>query len=276
MGAIEWNVDPEIFRLFDTFPVKYYGLFFVSGLLLGYNLVKRVYRLENIPVENLEKLSTYIFAGILIGARLGHCLFYDFAYFSQHPLEIFLPFQIVNGSWHFTGFSGLASHGGSIGALLAIILYCRKNKTSVLWVMDRVALGTPITGAFIRLGNLMNSEIYGKPTHGDYGMIFVRDDMIPRHPTQLYEACTYLLIFALLWYLYKKTNVIKKEGVLLGVLLSVLFCARLILEFFKENQVAFEDSMTLNMGQLLSLPFIIIGVFLIIRGKEKSVLETKK
>ncbi len=274
MGAIEWNVDPEIFRLFGTFPIKYYGLLFVSGLLLGYAMVKKVYKLEGIPVESLEKLSTYIFAGILIGARLGHCLFYDFDYFSQHPLEIFLPFRIVNGSWYFTGFTGLASHGGSIGALLAIILFCRKNKTSILWVMDRVAIGAPITGAFIRLGNLMNSEIYGKPTQGDYGMIFVKDDMIPRHPTQLYEATAYLLIFLLLWYLYKKTNAIKKEGFLLGVLLSVLFCTRIIIEFFKENQVAFEDTMSFNMGQLLSIPFIVIGIWLMFRGKEKVDTET--
>ncbi|GAA4275368.1 prolipoprotein diacylglyceryl transferase [Aquimarina mytili] len=269
MGPIEWNVDPEIVMLFGTFPIKYYGILFVSGLLLGYEIVKRIYKSENIPVENLEKLSTYLFIGILAGARLGHCLFYDFAYFSQHPLEIFLPFQIVNGNWHFTGFAGLASHGGSIGAILAIITYCFRSKTSLLWVLDRVAIGAPVTGAFIRLGNFMNSEIYGKPTQGNYGVIFMKDDLIPRHPTQLYEAFVYLLIFGLLWYLYQKTDLKKNQGFIFGILLATLFSARLVLEIFKENQVAFEDNMTLNMGQLLSIPFILVGVALVILSKKK-------
>ncbi|MEW7289873.1 prolipoprotein diacylglyceryl transferase [Aquimarina sp. 2304DJ70-9] len=269
MGPIEWNVDPEIAKLFGTFPLKYYGILFVLGLLLGYEVVKRIYKSENISVENLEKLSTYLFIGILVGARLGHCLFYDFAYFSEHPLEIFLPFQIVDGNWHFTGFAGLASHGGSIGAILAIIIYSLRSKTSLLWILDRVAIGAPVTGAFIRFGNFMNSEIYGKPTQGNYGVIFMKDDLIPRHPTQLYEAFSYLMIFGLLWYLYKKTNVKNNQGVIFGVLLATLFSARLLLEVFKENQVAFEDGMTLNMGQLLSIPFILIGIALIIIGTKK-------
>lgn len=270
MGVLEWNVDPEITMLFGTFPIRYYGILFVAGLLLGYEVVKRVYIAEGIPKENLEKLSTYLFIGILVGARLGHCLFYDFAYFSKHPLEIFLPFQISQGNWHFTGFSGLASHGGSIGAILAIITYCVKSKTSLLWVLDRVALGAPITGAFIRFGNFMNSEIYGKPTDGSYGVIFVRDDLIARHPTQLYEAFTYLVICGILWYLYKKTTVKNNQGFLFGILLTILFLARLILEVFKENQVAFEDNMTLNMGQLLSIPFIVAGIAFMIYSKRKT------
>ncbi len=274
MGVIEWNVDPEITRLFGTFPLKYYGILFVTGLLLGYEIVKRVYKSEGIDVANLERLSTYLFIGILVGARLGHCLFYDFEYFSKHPLEIFLPFQISDGNWRFTGFSGLASHGGSIGAIVAIVMYCVKNKTSLLRVLDRVAIGAPVTGAFIRFGNFMNSEIYGKPTHGDYGVVFVRDDMIPRHPTQLYEAFSYLLIFAILWFLYKKTNLRDNEGFIFGLLLLILFSVRLLLEVFKENQVAFEDEMTLNMGQWLSIPFIILGIALLIYSKlkDKSIL----
>jgi len=270
MGPIEWNVDPEIIKLFDTFPIKYYGILFVTGLLLGYDVVKRIYKSENISVENLEKLSTYLFIGILVGARVGHCLFYDFAYFSKHPLEIFLPFQISNGNWHFTGFSGLASHGGSIGAILAILLYCKQNKTHLLWVLDRVAVGAPITGAFIRLGNFMNSEIYGKPTNGNYGVIFMKDDLIPRHPTQLYEALAYLFIFGFLWYLFKKTALKNLQGFIFGTLLTILFSVRLFLEIFKENQVAFEDSMTLNMGQLLSIPFILTGILLIVISKGKT------
>ncbi|MBQ0734621.1 prolipoprotein diacylglyceryl transferase [Aquimarina celericrescens] len=270
MKALEWNVDPEITRLFGTFPIKYYGILFVIGLLLGYEIVKRIYKSENVPVENLEKLSTYLFIGILLGARLGHCLFYDFEYFSKYPLEIFLPFRITNGNWSFTGFSGLASHGGSIGAILAIIIYRWENRISLLWILDRVAIGAPVTGAFIRFGNFMNSEIYGKPTKGDYGVIFMQNDLIPRHPTQLYEAFAYLIIFGLLWYLYKKTNLKSKEGFLFGTLLIVLFTVRLLLEFFKENQVAFEDNMLFNMGQWLSIPFIIGGIVLLILSKQKN------
>ncbi len=274
MGVIEWNVDPEIVRLFGTFPLKYYGLLFVTGLVLGYLIVKRVYIFEKIPVENLEKLSTYLFIGILAGARIGHCLFYDFAYFSKHPLEIFLPFQITNGNWHFTGFAGLASHGGTIGVILAILLYYYKTRASLLKILDLVAIGTPITAAFIRFGNFMNSEIYGKPTGGDYGVIFMKDDMIPRHPTQLYEAFSYLIIFGLLWYVYKKTNLKKRRGFIFGLLLTTLFSARLFLEIFKENQVAFEEGMLLNMGQILSIPFIIIGIVLIIVSSIKNKIET--
>ncbi len=270
MGPIEWNIDPEIVMLFGVFPLRYYGILFVTGLLLGYGIVKRIYISESVPTENLEKLSTYLFIGILVGARLGHCLFYDFAYFSQHPIEIFLPFKITDGNWHFTGFTGLASHGGSIGAILAILLYYYKSNTSLLWIMDRIAIGAPITAAFIRLGNFMNSEIYGKPTGGDFGVIFVRDDMIPRHPTQLYEAFSYLIIFGLLWYCYKKTNLIRHKGFILGLLFALLFSARLLLEIFKENQVAFEDGMALNMGQLLSIPFIGIGITLIMISRMKN------
>ena len=271
MEPIEWNIDPEIIKLFGTFPIKYYGIFFVTGLLLGYEVVKHVYKSEHIPLKKLESLSTYLIIGILVGARLGHCLFYDFEYFSKHPLEIFLPFKITNDHWYFTGFAGLASHGGSIGAILAIVIYCYKNKTPLLWVFDSIAIGAPITAICIRLGNFMNSEIYGKPTHGNYGVIFMRDDFIPRHPTQLYEAFCYLIIFGILWYLYKKTNVKNRRGFIFGILLIILFIARLLLEFFKENQVAFEDNMTLNMGQWLSIPFILFGVILLILSKKKVI-----
>ncbi|WP_103865059.1 prolipoprotein diacylglyceryl transferase [Aquimarina sp. I32.4] len=269
MGSFEWNLDPEITQLFGVFPIKYYGLFFVTGILLAYQIAKHIFSAEKKSLEQLEKLSSYLIVGILVGMRLGHCLFYDFEYYSEHILEIFVPFQIINGTWHFTGFTGLASHGGSLGAIIAIFLFSRKYKTSILWVLDHIAIVTPIVGAWIRLGNFMNSEIYGKPTHGNYGVIFMRDDMIPRHPTQLYEAFSYLLIFGLLWYLYKKTQLAKQQGFLFGVLLSVLFLARLIIEFFKENQVSFEDSMTLNMGQLLSIPFILAGILFIIYSKRK-------
>ncbi|MDY8134999.1 prolipoprotein diacylglyceryl transferase [Aquimarina sp. 2201CG5-10] len=274
LSALRWDIDPEIFILFGTFPIKYYGILFVTGLLLSYEVVKRVYKSENIPVEDLEKLSTYLFIGIFVGARVGHCLFYDFAYFSKHPLEILLPFQVIDGNWHFTGYAGLASHGGAIGILIAIILYIKKTKTSFLWIMDKISIGIPIGCAFIRFGNFMNSEIYGKPTDGDYGVIFMRDDMIPRHPTQLYEAFSFLAVFVILWYLNKKKSSSVQNGFIFGLFLILMFSARLIIEFLKENQVAFEDSMALNMGQLLSIPFILAGAALLLINRKNFKFRT--
>ncbi|SHJ32269.1 prolipoprotein diacylglyceryl transferase [Aquimarina spongiae] len=270
IGPIEWNVDPEIIKLFGIFPLKYYGLLFLTGIILSYTLVKYMYQTEKVPVKDLEKLSTYLFVGIFAGMRLGHCLFYDFEYFSQHPLEIFLPFQIVDGTWHFTGFTGLASHGGSIGAIIAVFLYVYKYKAPLFWILDRIAMVAPVTGAFIRFGNFMNSEIYGKPTDGNYGVIFVRDDLIARHPTQLYEAFSYLIIFGIVWYLYQKTNLKNRKGVLFGLVIALVFIMRFIIEFYKENQVAFEDAMALNMGQWLSIPFILCGLVLLVFGLRKN------
>lgn len=269
-GIFYWNTDPVIFWITESFPLKYYGLFFVIGLLLGYQIVKWIYNKENIPVENLDKLATYIFIGTLLGARLGHVLFYQPDYYFDHPLEIFLPIQELNGSYVFIGFQGLASHGGVLGVFISIIWYAIKYKTNLLWILDRVAIAGPVAGAFIRLGNFMNSEIYGRPTNGNWGVVFQREDLIPRHPTQLYEAFTYLIISAILIYTYKKSNNKKFNGILFGVFLILLFLSRFIIEFFKENQVEFENQMTLNMGQWLSLPFIIAGILLIILQRKPS------
>ncbi|WP_298548570.1 prolipoprotein diacylglyceryl transferase [uncultured Aquimarina sp.] len=263
MEPLHWSVDPEITTLFGVFPIKYYGLFFVTGLLLSYTVLKKMFLSENILLKNLDTLTNYVFIGTLVGARLGHCLFYDFAYFSQHPLEIFLPFKISPEGWDFTGFAGLASHGGAIGILIAISLFVIKTKTPFLWIMDKVSIVIPIGCAFIRFGNFMNSEIYGKPTNTNYGVVFVKDDLIARHPTQLYEAFSFLAIFAILWYLNKKKIFFQQNGVVFGIFLTLMFSARFIIEFSKENQVAFEDAMTLNMGQLLSIPFIIVGIVLV-------------
>lgn len=269
-GIIHWNVDPEIFSI-GSFPLRYYGLFWVIGIALAYYIVKRIYAKEGIPIEKLDSLTTYIIVGAVLGARLGHCLFYDWAYYSEHLIEIFLPVREVNGSYEFSGFQGLASHGGTLGIFMGIGLYWYKTKTNILWIADRLALGTVVTAAFIRLGNLMNSEIYGKPTEGSWGFVFVRDDMIPRHPTQLYEAGAYLLLFGLLVYLYNIKKEQTRHGLLVGTLCVFLFAARFVIEFFKENQVAFEDDMTLNMGQWLSIPFILAGLFLIFRKDGSTV-----
>lgn len=269
---IIWNIDPVIYWITDTFPLKYYGLFFATGLLLAFYLAKRIYIKENIPVKNLEKLAFYIVVGIVLGARLGHCLFYEPSYYFQNPLEILMPIKKIGGSYQFIGFQGLASHGGGIGTLIAIGIYCKKYKTNFLWVLDRIAIVTPIVAVFIRLGNFMNSEIYGKPTNGTWGVVFQRDDLIPRHPTQLYEAFSYLLIFGVLMFIYKQTRKDKANGLIFGVLLVFVFSARFIIEFFKENQVDFESQMLLNMGQILSIPFIIIGLILIFTRKKRLTL----
>lgn len=266
---VYWDVDPVIFWLTDTFPLKYYGFLFVTGLLLGYLIVKNIYKKEDIPLEQLDSLLTYIVLGTIIGARLGHCLFYQPDYFLDHPLEIILPIQKINGAYKFIGYQGLASHGGAIGVLIAIMIYCRKYKVNLLWILDKVAIAIPVTGAFIRFGNFMNSEIYGKPTNGNWGVVFVQDDLIPRHPTQLYEAFSYLLIALALFIIYNKTQISKTKGIMFGFFLILLFSARFVIEFFKENQVGFENSMILNMGQLLSIPFVLSGVLLIYLKKRK-------
>lgn len=273
-NLIHWNVDPEIFWITDSFPLKYYGLFWILGLILGYYIVQRIYKKEGVPTEQLEQLASYIFVGILLGARLGHCLFYDFEYYSEHLLEIVLPIREVNGSYQFSGFQGLASHGGVVGAIIAIAYYWKKTKTNLLWMLDRVSIGGTVTAAFIRLGNLMNSEIYGKPTDGSWGFVFERDDLIPRHPTQLYEAVAYLVIFAVLAFLYRKRTATTRNGLLVGMLFILLFSARFIIEFFKENQVGFEDTMTLNMGQWLSVPFVVFGLLLVFRKDNRVAKET--
>ena len=271
-GILYWNLDPVIVMITDSFPLKYYGALFASGLLLGYYIVRNIYKKEKLPLDNLDSLLVYVIVGTILGARLGHCFFYEPDYFLKHPLEILLPIQKIGGVYKFVGFQGLASHGGTIGVLIAIVLYCKKFKVNFLWLLDRMAIGVPVTGAFIRLGNFMNSEIYGKPTNGNWGVVFQRDDLIPRHPTQLYEAFSYLLIFGILFWMYKSERIKQAKGLLFGTFLTLLFIARFLIEFFKENQESFENNMLINMGQILSIPFILIGLTLIIW---KSKVEIK-
>ncbi|OHT46647.1 prolipoprotein diacylglyceryl transferase [Flavobacterium tructae] len=270
-GILNWDADPVIFWITDSFPLKYYGAFFACGLLLGYAIVRNIYKKENLSLDNLDSLLVYVIVGTILGARLGHCFFYEPSYFLQHPIEILLPIQKVAGVYKFVGYQGLASHGGSIGVLTAMVLYCRKYKVKFLWLLDKMAIGVPVTGAFIRFGNFMNSEIYGKPTDGNWGVVFQRDDLIPRHPTQLYEAFAYLLIFVILLTMYKSEKIRKADGLIFGYFLMLLFLARFIIEFFKENQEAFENSMLINMGQILSIPFILIGLGLIVWKSKNNV-----
>jgi phosphatidylglycerol---prolipoprotein diacylglyceryl transferase len=268
---IRWNVNPEIFRT-DGFVMRYYSLLFLIAFGLGYLLLSKIYRKENVQAFLLNKLIIYVFAGTLIGARLGHTLFYEYGYYKNHILEIILPFTFRNGQFELTGYHGLASHGGAIGILIALFLYCRKYEQNFLWVADRLVIVVALGGFFIRLGNLFNSEIIGKPTTVAWAFIFARVDLIPRHPSQLYEAIVYLVIFFLLWMIYTTNSSQLKKGFLFGLFLVLVFTARFLIEFTKENQEAFEKSLPINMGQILSIPFVLIGVYFLVRNKNKAII----
>lgn len=274
---INWNVDPEIFRI-GGFAFRYYSLFFVLAFGCSYWILSNIYRKENISIEYLSTLTVYVFLGTLLGARLGQVLFYEFGYYKNHPLEIILPFRInPESGFEFTGFQGLASHGGAIGILISIFLYSRKHKQSFLWVTDKVAIVVPLAGFFIRLGNLFNSEIIGKPFFGTWAFVFSRVDLMPRHPAQLYEAISYLLIFFLIWTFYRVKGRTLNNGFLFGLFLVFVFSARFLLEFFKENQEAFESSLPLNMGQILSIPLILTGIFILYKTSgQKAVSSNHK
>jgi phosphatidylglycerol:prolipoprotein diacylglycerol transferase len=266
---ITWNVDPEIFRI-GGFALRYYSVMFVFAFYFSYLLLSKIYKKENVSLSLLNKLSVYIFIGTIAGARLGHTLFYEFSYYKNHLLEIILPFSITNGKFQLTGYQGLASHGAAIGITVAVIWYCWKFKQSFLWIMDRLVIVVALSAFFIRIGNLFNSEIIGKPTNISWAFIFERVDMIPRHPAQLYEAISYVIIFCILWFLYKKKIENVQQGFLFGCFLIMLFSVRFLVEFVKENQETFENTMVINMGQILSIPFILIGVFLMISKSKRN------
>jgi phosphatidylglycerol:prolipoprotein diacylglycerol transferase len=270
LNYVNWNVDPEIVNVFGI-SIRYYGLLFVSGLILCIYILGWIYKRENIPSEHLEKLSIYCMIGILAGARLGHCIFYEPSYYLSHPLEMILPITFPpDGGINFIGYQGLASHGGVLGLLIALYFYSRKTKHSMIDSIDLIAVVAGLSFGFIRLGNFMNSEIIGIPTTKPWGVIFERVDNIPRHPAQLYEAISYFIIFTIMMILYKKMRDRLKNGFFFGLATVLFFTARFMIEFVKENQVGFEDGMILNMGQLLSLPYIVVGIGFIIYGLMKT------
>mgnify|MGYP002623194054 CR=1 FL=1 len=273
---IVWNPSEEAFRL-GSFGIRWYSLCWLIGLVLAYFLVKKLYKEQKIKDEYFDPLFIYCFLGILVGARLGHCLFYEPGYFLsswQHVVEMFIPFKNINGSWEFSGYAGLASHGGTLGLMLALYLYYRRTHVSLWTVLDNIAIATPITACFIRLGNLMNSEIIGKVTDVPWAFIFQNAEPAlstqPRHPGQLYEAIAYFVFFFIGWYLYRKKPAKVGTGYFFGLCLTLIFTARFFIEFTKINQVDFENSLPLDMGQLLSLPFVILGVFCMLRSNKKK------
>lgn len=267
---ITWNPNELAFSL-GSISFRWYSLCWLIGLILAYFIVKKLYKEAKIKDELFDPLFIYCFLGILIGARLGHCLFYEPDYFLSsfdHVIEMLLPIhKMSDGSWKFTGYEGLASHGGTIGLMIALFIYCQRKKMSKWLVLDFIAIATPITACFIRLGNLMNSEIIGKVTDVPWAFIFEQVSPEPRHPGQLYEAIVYFIFFFVGWWFYRHRPEKVGTGFFFGLCLTLIFTARFFIEFTKINQVDFEDSLPLDMGQLLSIPFIIIGVVCMIGGK---------
>lgn len=275
---ILWNPDLEIFRI-GNFAIRWYSTCWLIGLALAYFIVKWLYKDQKVKDAYFDPLFIYCFLGILIGARLGHCLFYQPEYFLSswtHVVEMFLPIhQMADGSWKYTGYEGLASHGGTIGLMVALYLYYRKTGMNLWHVLDDIAIATPITACFIRLGNLMNSEIIGTPTNVPWAFIFERVDMTPRHPGQLYEAIAYFFFFFVMLHFYKRTSKEVGTGFYFGLCLTLIFTFRFFIEYTKDIQVDFESGMIFNMGQLLSIPFIILGIACMRGGKWMKKLGAK-
>ena len=275
---ILWNPDLAIFRI-GNFAIRWYSTCWLIGPALAYFIVKWLYKNQKVKDAYFDPLFMYCFLGILIGARLGHSLFYQPEYFLSswtHVVEMFLPIhQIADGSWKFTGYEGLASHGGTIGLMVALYLYYRKTGMNLWHVLDDIAIATPITACFIRLGNLMNSEIIGTPTNVPWAFIFERVDMTPRHPGQLYEAIAYFFFFFVMLHFYKRTSKEVGTGFYFGLCLTLIFTFRFFIEYTKDIQVDFESSMIFNMGQLLSIPFIILGIACMRGGKWMKKLGAK-
>jgi phosphatidylglycerol:prolipoprotein diacylglycerol transferase len=255
LNYINWNVDPEIFRI-GTFAVRWYGVLFAASFVFGYIIMLKFFKKENVPVSVLDSLTTYMVIGTVVGARLGHCFFYEPVYYLAHPAHILMVWE-----------GGLASHGAAIGIIITILIFARVKKLHFLWVMDRVVIVVALSGLFIRFGNLMNSEIFGHITSLPWGFRFLRAEaplnLDPRHPTQLYEGLSYTIIFLVLWWYYYRKDGKPLQGLIFGWFLILVFGMRFLIEFAKEPQESFERSMILNLGQLLSIPLIIAGGVLV-------------
>lgn len=306
LNYINWNPDLIALQL-GPLAIRWYSLCWLIGLMLAYLFVKKMFVEQKYGEDKVDPLFFYCFFGIILGARLGHCIFYQPDYFlasAKGVFEMFVPIKLLgtgvmdslqSGNWKFIGYEGLASHGGTTGIILALWIYCRKMKMKMITLVDVISIATPITCTFIRLGNLMNSEIIGKPTDMPWAFVFERVDMQPRHPGQLYEAIAYAILFIIMWKLYHSTNTTNKKdnkvrtnfsseargyakteswkenkligtGFFFGLCLLYIFTFRFFIEWTKEYQEAFEAGMLFNMGQLLSIPFIIIGSLFTYRG----------
>jgi len=270
MHYLSFVWDPSEGIDLGFFLVRYYSLMFVIAFTLGWFITKRIFKNEGESLEKLDSLFIYMVIAILLGARLGHVLFYQSELIFQDPISIFLPFRTVP-EFEYTGFQGLASHGAAIGVIIAMFIYSKKVlKKPVLWILDRVVIPVACGAIFVRIGNFVNSEIIGKATNSDYGVIFKQlGEDFPRHPAQLYESGGYVLVFLILWFIYWKTDKRKQLGFLFGAFLMLLWTVRFCVEFIKEAQVGERADWALNTGQLLSIPFILLGVFFVLQSAKK-------
>ena len=282
LNYIVWNPDLEAFHL-GPIAVRWYGLMWIIGLALAYFVVQRLYKEQKIKDEYFDPLFIYCFFGILIGARLGHCIFYEPDYFltsGKGLIEMILPIRFLpEGGFKLIGYAGLASHGGTLGLMIALWMYVRKTKLGIWTVLDNIAIATGTTACFIRLGNLMNSEIIGKVTDVPWAFIFEHVDKVPRHPGQLYEAIAYAILFCIMWTIYKRSHQHPTSntqhpqvgtGWYFGFCLTYIFTFRFFIEYTKEIQEAFEASLPIDMGQILSIPFILLGAYCMIRAKKQA------
>lgn len=266
ISYIHWNPDGTLIDL-GFFEIRWYSLLFALGFVFSYLILRGEFKRTGLGEEKLEKLTVYVVLATVIGARLAHVFFYDWDYYSDHLAEILLPVRF-EPEFQFTGFRGLASHGGIFGIVVAVLLYSRKYKVKALWLFDKLSVVGALAGACIRFGNLMNSEIVGKPADVPWAFVFEKVDNVPRHPGQLYEALAYLAIFGFLYWFDRRSR--RQSGFIFGLFFFLLFSARFLIEFVKADQSAFEAGMLLNMGQLLSIPFLIFGLVLMYLKRHKT------
>jgi phosphatidylglycerol---prolipoprotein diacylglyceryl transferase len=258
MEHFVWNADPIAFSI-GGMRVFWYGILFATAILSGLEMMKWFYRRENKDLEQLDTLFLYIVVGIVLGARLAHCFLYEPSFYLAHPLEILYVWK-----------GGLASHGGTLGVIIAIYLYTKKYKVNLLWLLDRVAIASGIFAFFVRLGNFMNSEILGHVTNVPWAIVFIRIDEFPRHPVQLYEAFSYLGITILLLFIYRRWSKCLNDGFLFGLFLAIIFGVRFLLEFVKERQAEYSADLLFSTGQFLSIPFVLVGLYFIYRSMKKA------
>ena len=257
-----WDVHPTLFTI-GPVEVRYYGLMWALGFIISAYIISNIMKREGYPEKTFDSFFWYALLSTVIGSRLGHCLFYAPGYYLTHPIEILYIHQ-----------GGMASHGAAVGLLVGLWLFSKKNKIPYIWSLDRIGILVAISGALVRIGNFMNSEIFGRPTSLPWGVEFVLSNEwntlykgLPCHPTQLYEALAYLIIFVVfLWLYYRKNLAQRRPGAMFGIFLIALFGIRFLIEFIKNPQEDFEVGMILNMGQLLSIPFIVAGCVLLYRA----------
>jgi phosphatidylglycerol:prolipoprotein diacylglycerol transferase len=269
LDYIIWNADPVLFRVGNV-VIRWYSVLLVLSFYISYLFVDNIFERENVSKTTMHSFGIFIIAGLLLGGRLVHCLFYEPEYYLKFPLDMIKPWrgELGNGA-RFVGYRGMSGHGSAIGIVLGLVINAVRTKTSIIWIIDRIAIFGPLIGFFVRIGNLFNSEILGTSSNLPWAFIFKRVDNVPRHPVQLYEAITYLIIFIFSYEYYRRRTGKEKPGAILGLVLVLVYSSRFILEFFKEDQSRIESSMVLNMGQVLSIPFIVTGLILLFRPVRK-------